>query len=717
MRKLVSSFGLGPVIALAVCALLLLLGDGATRLYLTIPGLVGALTLAFFLTRHGVSLGEGASFYPSMPSSRKEWVGLALVLSLGAFFRLYRLSELPPGLFLDMGFDGWGALRVLYEGWLPGPNLDGPNPESTLLLYALAAWFAIAPATLFGNALFFALVSIATLGIFYLVFRMLGGPRAALLGVACLAFMRWHVTYGRNAFPNSFSLLFVGLCLLFFLKAVATRRMGWFLALGAALGAGLWTYQAFKIVPVYLLALGVYEYWKAPSATRVRGSHWVWTAVVTFLVASPVLWSWFSRGSVGRREAALTIFQKVGEPGAWSFLGSHLLSYLGMFHVVGDPSPQHNIPYAPMLDPVTGVLALVGLAGLLRHFRARSSFYALSGLLFLALPGFLSVDGAHASRVLGMAPFLAWAMGWGFWTLWERAGKDAGTGGLPSGRPLLLVLALAAVFLNFHQYFSRWAKEPWVWKDHSVAETRAAQEAMRTPQGVELRVAARFASHFTFKFLAYRLLDSIEVAQADSFLNPPADETKGMRLILDPAQERHQQALKKRFSRLQETVLRYPWGEPIVLIEDIPPGSWRGFLSPQEGFKTSFFLVNEEGRRVYWERQDPFIEYANGNDFPPQPRKESGDRVGVWSGRFVVEQPGTYEMIVRSLDPVGLRVDSGSWEEYQGENRVTKRLSPGRHKIELRYAIRPVWRNHLFFRLMRSVKNAEGEDVAITPAN
>ncbi len=60
--------------------------------------------------------------------------------------------------------------------------------------------------------------------------------------VAFLAFMRWHVTYGRNAFPNSFSLLFVGLCLLFFLKAVATRRMGWFLALGAALGAGLCVY-------------------------------------------------------------------------------------------------------------------------------------------------------------------------------------------------------------------------------------------------------------------------------------------------------------------------------------------------------------------------------------------------------------------------------------------------------------------------------------------
>ena len=56
----------------------------------------------------------------------------------------------------------------------------------------------------------------------------------------------------------------------------------------------------------------------------------------------------------------------------WENLKRHLL----MFHFEGDPNGRHNIPGAPMLDVISGVLMLAGLVIAAFHWR-RAAFIVL----------------------------------------------------------------------------------------------------------------------------------------------------------------------------------------------------------------------------------------------------------------------------------------------------------------------------------------------------
>ncbi len=59
---------------------------------------------------------------------------LLLTILVAAFFRFYRLWELPPGLFFDEAFNGFDALRVLRAGYLT-PFFPENNGREALFIY------------------------------------------------------------------------------------------------------------------------------------------------------------------------------------------------------------------------------------------------------------------------------------------------------------------------------------------------------------------------------------------------------------------------------------------------------------------------------------------------------------------------------------------------------------------------------------------------------
>lgn len=46
-----------------------------------------------------------------------EWGFFAAIMLVAAFFRIFRLDSFPNGIFIDQGFEGWGALTIGHEGW------------------------------------------------------------------------------------------------------------------------------------------------------------------------------------------------------------------------------------------------------------------------------------------------------------------------------------------------------------------------------------------------------------------------------------------------------------------------------------------------------------------------------------------------------------------------------------------------------------------------
>ena len=63
------------------------------------------------------------------------------------------------------------------------------------------------------------------------------------------------------------------------------------------------------------------------------------------------------------RTQRTSLFAHVDDGDETDALLENFWKHIGMFHFEGDPNGRHNIPGAPMLDPLSGLLMLVGLGG------------------------------------------------------------------------------------------------------------------------------------------------------------------------------------------------------------------------------------------------------------------------------------------------------------------------------------------------------------------
>ena len=108
----------------------------------------------------------------------------------------------------------------------------------------------------------------------------------------------------------------------------------------------------------------------------------------------------------------------------------NLLKTLGSLHLRGDPSSLNNLPGAPLLDPVTGVLVLVGVAWALLSPREP---VARLVLIFIAFVGSVDVlsnasEAPSARRILGLLPVLLLGAGVAVRTLSEKLPRRAPRG-------------------------------------------------------------------------------------------------------------------------------------------------------------------------------------------------------------------------------------------------------------------------------------------------
>ena len=203
-------------------------------------------------------------------SFRWEMVALGAILVLAAFLRVYRIGTIPSGLFIDQGFQGYAALRILHEGWHPF-YVEEIFHAYALGLYMLAGWFAIFGSSDVSLRLFYVFLSLVSMPLIYWTFRQLAGPRVALLSLFILAVMRWHINFSRNGFPTVQLPLYMFGTLAFLLYGLKTSKRWAYILSAVFFAAGFYTYQAFKVFPLLLLAYAIYELitnWKTIKKNR-----------------------------------------------------------------------------------------------------------------------------------------------------------------------------------------------------------------------------------------------------------------------------------------------------------------------------------------------------------------------------------------------------------------------------------------------------------------
>ncbi|MCU0293424.1 MAG: PA14 domain-containing protein, partial [Thermoanaerobaculaceae bacterium] len=504
--------------------------------------------------------------------------------------------------------------------------------------------------------------------------RPLAGGSLALVLAALLAVSRWHITFSRIAFETILDPLATVLLLTCLLRALRGGRARDWALTGGALAFGLNGYLAFRAAAVAAVVFLAIELARRRRRDDVRGVGLALGGL--FVTIAPLaVYAFQNPGAFTRRTRVLSVWNDVREAGgSLRPLLDNVLKTLGCLHLRGDESPINNLPGAPLLDPVTGAVVLLGLAWALLFLRDP---VARLVLLWTGAVGSLDVlsnvsEAPSARRILGLLPVLLLAGGM---ALREIHGRS----------PLRVRRALAAMlggglafaaWFNLDRYFVRQANHPAVWGAFSVDASAPAGELLRT-------LPASTAFYFSPIEPIDEVVDFIGGRRPYARLNiaatfPPAN---------DAVYAARDCTLAGEMARLCPAVRlethRDPQGEP-VLCSVWADARTRASCAPEllrNGLVGRYYRGIDPGGATAAVQRDPLL-YAN--DLLPAPFGI------VWHGALAAPVDGTYRFRMEADDGALLLLDGELVVDNGGDHAFESRggevvLKRGFHAIELRY--------------------------------
>lgn len=503
---------------------------------------------------------------------------LIAILAIAAFFRIYRLDQMPPGIFIDQGIGGEISLRILKEHYRP-IFADDVFRLLPYMLYQMAVWFAFFKATAFSLFLFTAVLSVVTIFFVYWTFKQWAGARAGLLAAYILSVMCWNVNFSRNGFPTMQVPFYMFGTLAFLQHGLRTGKRWAFVTAAFFCAGGMYTYQAYKIFPPLLLLWGFYE-WRV-GRTRLsenRRSLMVFGAL-TILLILPFFYVTFHNGSNIWREQNYNLVAQIKEEHSIKPAVTMVTRTAKMFNREGDSNERHNLPNRRMLDDITGALFVLGLAYAVTRLFQRQYFYAVTGFFAMSLPCLLSQDPAHANRMLGTTPFIALLAAFPLVALWDRLREKWGR----IGELLLILILFEPLFLmavqNYQFYFVSLANfnglwTTGIWAGYSVPETRIGQSIARDGDQYDYFLTRRFYDYPSINFLAFDEKKIVHRLVMPENLAPlTVDGHRGIRFILMREHQGVLETLQKLYPRGTVSQERDLKGETIVRYFTIPQDS------------------------------------------------------------------------------------------------------------------------------------------------
>lgn len=439
------------------------------------------------------------------------WEALLLLAILAAalWFRSGGITAMPPGIFIDETNSALDALRILEgrgdslfgAGWFETPN--GFVYLQTLFIRLLGTTFlavkvqSILPGVLTVLALYF-------------LARELFGVRPALFAAAFLAFNRWHFNMSRWGWNEVYPPLLQTLALLFILRGARRRSLGdWALA-GLFLGLGMYTYLAIRMAVIAIALYLLYRILVERGFLRRSLAGMVVFAALYALTFAPLAVTYIKDPfTLLNRTRQISIQHDIDMAGGdlqplWQSVRRHL----EMFHIAGDANPRHNLPLAPMLDPITGAFFLLGLGWALWRWRDHRRGLLLIWIPVTLLGGVLSrlVEAPQAYRVLAVTPALALLAGDAYDLALRSLVAPARRYHL--WRWLWAIIAvvglIAAGWINYDFYFQRQARDQAVYIAFNPLENAITREVLAKRGDHQLYLSPRFYYFAPLRFFAYR---------------------------------------------------------------------------------------------------------------------------------------------------------------------------------------------------------------------
>lgn len=499
------------------------------------------------------------------PSRRRILTAIVAVTAVAAAARLFRFSEVPPGLWADET----AIARVALEG------LDGHGqPPWQVIPHLEIAWayvwvealvLKLLPPGILAVRLLGTLAGILVAPALYLLARRFLRHGVAVLVGALWGVAFWPLNMGRWGHANSFTPLFLILVMGWVWDGLSTaRRLPWILA-GAAFGASLYVYQANRaLLPLVVVFVAYWVLIVDRSAGRRAATGLAWFGLAALPLVAPLFACYLSDpGLYLARTRAISIFDRRYTPDAWQGILGNLGKYGRAFHYRGDSILRHNMLERPMLDPVLAGLFTLGLARVMRLLRRPGAFLAFAWVgLFLAA-GILTTEAPNTFRVFGMVPGILLTIGVALdglaTALTARRERTVALGALG-----LAVFASVAA-LDLGAYFGRFAVLPETWAGFNAGETRVglALEHLAGPW----TVYTDFLHNSTNAVLVRRPQEELHVT--DHLLAPPGSTLPTL-WVLEPYDAPMAAFLKVAYPGAEVAVDKGPQGEMIYGTVAVP---------------------------------------------------------------------------------------------------------------------------------------------------
>ena len=614
------------------------------------------------------------------PPLHWEITGLLGLTALAAFLRLYQLDSLPSGLWYDEAQWGLDARSVGKEGSFPvyfPANFGHPF----LFIYLIAGLFRVLGESALVLRLAASLVGIATVPVAYWFGKELFGWRAGLLAAFLIAVSRWHINFSRIAFDAIEMPLFQLLGFYFLARAWRTGRRLDFALSGVFLGLGLYSYAAFRLVPLLVLFYLAHLWLTTRPDWRRRLWDVALAALVFLMVAAPLAqYALRHPEIVNARVEAVSIFAgrtfAEGVQTAMENTRKHLL----MFNAEGDHNGRHNLPGEPMLDPGTAALLVLGTALALCRWRRPQHLLLLAWAALGLAGGIFALDfeAPQGLRSIGSLPAVLVLAALPLALLWEEADRVVAVGQARRVIGGLAAVGLAAILaVNYHIYFNVQARDFAVWNAFSTPESITAREMKRLGEGWRFYVISLYAGHPTTRFLAPGV-DDVRSFETTDTLPLPEDGSSRVALFLDDERKQVYEEAKKIYPHAQFQEYGLPGG-PVVLYSVLlqPPD-----ITRIQGLQARYYVNAQWDAEPIATRQEARLSVDWAQSAPLAPP------FGVeWEGVLRVPGYGTYTLGVRSPAEIKLWLDEslvldGS-EKVEGQFQLAK----GNHALRFRATI------------------------------
>jgi len=403
-------------------------------------------------------------------AKRKEIVFLLVIIAVAAFFRLWQLDKIPPGLYPDVAINGNDALDSLRTG-----NFKVFYPENNgregLMMWLIALSFSVFGASIWSIKIVAALIGILTvLGLYLLTKELLktinnqqltiNNEIVALLSSSFLAISFWHVNFSRIGFRAILLPFILVFGFYFLFKGFREKRTFYFPISGIFFGLGFYTYISYRFIVLLLPLILICWWFNEKSDIKYQKSKIFFIFYFLFFIfvtALPIgiYFLQHPHDFIGRA-APISIF--AAENPIKEF-GKSLILHLGMFNFYGDFNWRHNFSGSPMLFWPVGILFLIGLFYSISQIKKIPFGFLISWWLIMLLPGILTYEGVpHALRTIGVIPVVYIFVGLGAWKVYEFLNRNTAKKILLSIAAILFLLSMG--ISEFNKYFVKWASDP-----------------------------------------------------------------------------------------------------------------------------------------------------------------------------------------------------------------------------------------------------------------